>query len=169
MHSCHMPKPPHPAPAQGYLMQKIIACEKRSLPCLCTEWCFDSCVSGCIQQVSASGTPSWRLENGAALRITIPVHVRLCDPCGHCRTCPASIEVETCLPHSFLYGMEDARNTLLILPCVQLIGAENTCSGCFRVKLAVSLEICLLRYETLCCASMKPPCPQLPLYPPPIC
>ncbi|MBR6571883.1 MAG: hypothetical protein IKK75_15660, partial [Clostridia bacterium] len=103
------------------------------------------------------------------LRISVPVSVRLCDPCGHCFTRSASVDAETALPHSFLCGMEDARNTLLILPCVQLIHAEHTCGGSFRVKLAVSLDLYLLRYEAVCSGQPKPPCPQLPLYPPPIC
>jgi len=174
MHPCYPPRPPHPrpprpAPPQGYLMQKIIACEKRSLPCLYAEWCFDGCTSGCIQQVSACGTPCWTVENGCTLRISVPLNVRLCDSCGHCTAHPASVDVETDLPRSFLCGMDDPRNMLLILPCVRLLRAECTCSGCFRVQLAVSLELCLLRYEAIHCGSPKPQCPQLPLYPPPMC
>jgi len=171
MHSCYPPKPPHPrsAPPQGYLLQKIIACEKRSLPCLCAEWCFDSCSAHCIQNVAVCGAPLWTMENGCTLRITLPLSVRLCDACGHCVTQPASVELETALPHSFLCGMDDPRSTLLILPCVRLIRAEERCGGCFRVQLAVSVEICLLRYEICRCQSPKPQCPQLPLYPQPIC
>ena len=68
-----------------------------------------------------------------------------------------------------LAGMNDPRVSVLILPCVHLLRAESTGGGCFRAWLQVSLEICLLRYEILPCGSCKPECPQLPLYPPPIC
>ncbi len=169
MHPCYPPKPPRPAPSQGYLVQKIIACEKRTLPVLCAEWRFDDCASGCIQQVSACGTPCWTAENGCTLRISLPLNVRLCDACGHCTTHPTSVDAETTLPHSFLCGMDDPRNTLFILPCVRLIHAERTCGGCFRAQLAVTLEMYLLRYEALSCGCPKPQCPQLPLYPPPMC
>lgn len=171
MHPCYPPRPhpPRPAPPQGYLLQRIIGCERRSIPCLCTEWCFEGCGASSIQQVTASGAPCWTLENGCTLRLKLPVNVRLCDPCGHCVTQPASVDVETDLPRSFLCGLDDPRNTLLILPCVRLIRAECACGGCFRVQLCISLELYLLRYETIHGCQPKPSCPQLPLYPPPMC
>ena len=172
MHSCHPHRPhhpPRPAPPQGYLVQKIIACERRSIPCLCTEWCFDGCVQHTIQQAAVSGMPDWEIKNGCTLRLTVPVTVRLCDPCGRCITQPASVAVETDLPRSFLCGLDDPRNTLLVLPCIRLSHAECTCGGCFRVQLSVSLELYLLRYEAIHGCPPKPSCPQLPLYPPPMC
>ena len=150
-------------------MQRIVACEKRSIPCLCTEWCFDGCTAGCIQQVSVSGAPCWTMENGGLIRLTLPVSVRLCDSCGRCFTQSASVDVQTDLPHSFLCAMDDPRNTLLILPCVRLLRAECASAGCFRVQLCISLDLYLLRYEALCCGHPKPQCPQLPLYPQPVC
>ncbi|MBR5547185.1 MAG: hypothetical protein IKU70_09450 [Clostridia bacterium] len=173
MHCCHPPKPHHPpcpAPPQGYLMQKIIACEKRSFPCLSTEWCFDACASGSIQSVVPCGAPAWAVENGCTLQITLPVSVRLRDACGHSCAYQASIALQADLPHRFLEGLDDPRNMLLILPCVRLVHAECACGGCYRVKLSASLEICLLRYETLYCGAPKPACPPpLPLYPQPLC
>lgn len=171
MQTFHPPRPHSrpPRPAQGYLVQKIIACEKRTLPCLNTEWCFDSCCATSVQSVSAAGAPRWTLENGCTLRVSLPLNVRLCDACGRCCTQAAFIETETDLPHHFLSCMDDPRSTLLLLPCVRLVRADCTCSGCFRVQLHVSLEICLLRYEIRPCGSCKPECPQLPLYPPPLC
>lgn len=172
MHCSHPPKPcppPRPATPQGYLMQKIVACENRSLPCLCTEWCFDACTSGSIQSVVPCGAPAWTVENGS-LHITLPVSVRLCDACGHCCAYPASIAVETDLSRRFLDELDHPRSTLLILPCVRLLHAECNCGGCYRAKLAVSLEICLLRYETVYCGAPQPVCPlPLPLYPQPMC
>lgn len=174
MHPCRpahppRPRPPRPAAPQGFLMQRIIACEKRCVNDLWAEWCFESCHEGCIQSVSVSGAPVWHAENGCTLHLSVPVTVRLCDSCGHCFTQTACVELETDLPHSFLCGMNDARHTLLILPCVQLLHAEKACSGCFRVRLSVTLEVFLLRYEVLSCGSCQPQCPQLPLYPPPMC
>lgn len=173
MYCCQPPKPhhpPRPAPPQGYLMQKIVACEKRTIPCLCTEWCLDACASGTIQSVVPGGAPSWTVENGCTLRISLPLSVRLCDACGRCCAYPANSIAEIDLPHRFLSELADFRSTLLIMPCVRLLHAECACGGCFRAKLAVSLEICLLRYETVYCGAPKPACPPpLPLYPQPMC
>ena len=169
------PRPPHPRPPhpprseQGYLLQKIIACEKRSVPCLQTEWRFDCCDANTIQSVTACGTPAWTLENGCTLRVSLPVSVRACDACGRCCARPAAVDVETDLPDHLLCGMNDPRNTLFILPCIRLIRADCACGGCFRVQMHISLEICLLRYEICRCGTSKPECPQLPLYPPPMC
>lgn len=151
-------------------MQKIIACEKRSFPCLSTEWCFDACASGSIQSVVPCGVPAWTVENGCTLQITLPVSVRLRDACGHSCAYQTSIALQADLPHRFLEGLDDPRNMLLILPCVRLVHAECACGGCYRAMLAVSLEMCLLRYETLYCGAPKPACPPpLPLYPQPLC
>ena len=165
---CH-PCAPQPAPPQNILIQKIIACERRSIPCLCTELHFPACEPTCLNSVCAAGTPCWRMTDGCTLCITLPLTAQLCDACGRCCTQPASIEVETDLPRSFACAMDDPRVSLLILPCVRLLRAECAGSGCFRAQLSVSLEIYLLRYETGHCGSLKPPCPQLPLYPQPMC
>ncbi len=172
MQSFHPPRhhrPPRPAPPQGYLIHKIIACEKRSVPCLCTEWCFEHCDARSIQSVCVCGTPEWTMATDCTLRVSLPVSVRLCDSCGRCCVHPATVAVETDLPHPFLCSMDDPRNLLFIMPCVRLIRAECTCGGCFRVQLQVSLEICLLRCEIIHAGICKPECPQLPLYPPPMC
>lgn len=163
------PHPPQPAPSQGFLMQKIIACEKRSIPCLCTDLCLDACDLTAIRSIAAPASMPCMAVDGCTLRIALPLNVCACDACGHCRTLPASIDVETDLSRSFLCGLDDPRNTLLILPCVRLLRAEGTGSGCFCVQLAVSLDIYLLRYEVCHCGAPKPQCPPLPLYPKPMC
>ena len=160
------PRPPHPAPPQGILVQKIIACERRSVPALCAEWRFDGCTGQTIQNVSAAGTPCWHVENGCMLHLSLPVSVQL-GSCCHSSTHSAVLEVETPLPHSFHGCLGDSHITLLVLPWIRLLCAEEAC-GVFRVKLQLSLELYLLRYETLHTAC-KPECPPLPLYPPPIC
>ncbi len=166
---CSPPKPPRPSPAQGYLVQKIIACEKTVIPCQYTEWCFDCGDQKQIRSVSPCGTPVWTVEGGHTLCVTLPVHVCLCDSYGTSSIRTAALDIQTVLSRSFLYEMNAPGNTLFLLPGIQLVHAEHTCGGCFRVKLSVSLEAFLLRYEVLCCAPPKPSCPQLPLYPPPMC
>lgn len=163
------PHPPRPAPPAGYLIQRIIACEKRSDPCLCVQWCFEGCASGSIRSVCHSGAPCHTETDGCGVRITIPLNVCLCDPCGHARTLPANAEMNADLPPSFLRGLTEPGHTLLILPCVRLLHAEASSCSCFCAKLAVSMDLYLLRYETFCGGTPPPPCPQLPLYPPPIC
>ena len=175
MQAFHPPRPrpprpcaPQPAPMQGYLLQKIIACERRSLSGLCVDWRFEGCCRHAVHAVVPCGAPVWTLPNGCTLHVSLPVSVQLCDGCD-CLNHTASLDVETTLPQRFLAGMNDPRVSVLILPCVHLLRAESTGGGCFRAWLQVSLEICLLRYEILPCGSCKPECPQLPLYPPPIC
>ena len=172
MHPFQPPKPPCPpchAPAQGYLLQRIIAFDKRSIPCLCTEWCFDPCVSGCIQYVFLAAPPTWSIENDHELHVTIPLNVQLHDACGHSHTRNASLDLDTSLPRSMACKWNEPGLTLFILPCVRLLRAESSCEGCFRVQLAVSLDLYLLRYEAVRCPPPKPSCPQLPLYHPPVC
>ena len=170
MHCCHppLPRPPRPAPPQGWLMQRIIACERRVQPCLCAEWRFEGCCGHTIQSVSACGAPpDWHIQN-SCLHVALPLHVQLCASC-RCCTRTASVNVECDLPPGFLRCMNEARTGLFLLPCVQLLRADSGCDGVFRVQLRITLEICLLRYETCLCAPAQPACPQLPLYPPPMC
>lgn len=166
---CPPPKPPRPSPAQGYLVQKIIAHEKPVIPCLCTEWCFECGDQKQIRSVSPCGTPVWTVEGGHTLCVTLPVQVCLCDSCGTSIIRAAALDVQTALSRCFFYEMNAPGTNLLLLPDIQLLHAEHSCGGCFRAKLAVSLEVLLLRYDILCSGCAKPPCPQLPLYPPPMC
>lgn len=149
-------------------MQKIIACERRSIPCLHTDLCLNDCTLTTIRSVCAAGAAScWSMADGCTLRATLPLNVCACDACGRCCTVPSSIDVETSLPRSLACAADDPRSTLLILPCVRLVRADCGLNGCFGVQLAISLEIFLLRYELL--GQCRPQCPDLPLYPPPIC
>lgn len=161
------PCPPHSTPPDRCLLQRVLACEKRSVSCLTTEWRFDGMHA--IHSVCSSGVPScWQLEDGCTLRVSLPLSVCLSNACGS-RVLPASVDVETALPHSFAQALYDPHCTLLILPCVRLLRAECICEGVFRVQLAISLEVYLLRYELCVCGSPKPSCPPLPLYPQPLC
>lgn len=161
------PCTPHPAPPERCLLQRVLACEKRSVSCLTTEWRFDGMHA--IHSVCSSGVPScWQLDDGCTLRVSLPLSVCLSNACGS-RVQPASVDAETALPHSFAQALYAPHCTLLILPCVRLLRAECICEGVFRVQLAISLEVYLLRYELCVCGSPKPSCPPLPLYPQPLC
>lgn len=168
MRPIHPCAPPRPSPPDRCLIQRVIACEKRSVSCLATEWHFDG--MNAIHSVCASGVPScWQLDDGCTLRVSLPLSVCLSNACGQRCIQPASVDVETALPRSFAQALCDPHSTLLILPCVRLVHAQCTCESDFRVQLAISMEIYLLRYEICRCESPKPPCPQLPLYPQPLC
>ena len=172
MHSPKPPKPPCPpqcASNQGYLLQRIVACEKRSIPRLSVQWCFDPCTHGCIQRVSPCGAPVWYMKNDCTLLMTVPVSVQLCDACGQCSVQNTSLELETTISRHMASQLDDPRSMLLILPCIRFLHAENTCGACFCVQLAVWLDLYLLRYEAMHGPTPKPSCPQLPLYPPPMC
>lgn len=161
------PCPPHSTPPDRCLLQRVLACEKRSVSCLTTEWRFDGMHA--IHSVCSSSVPScWQLDDGCTLRVSLPLSVCLSNACGS-RVQPASVDAETALPHSFAQALYDPHCTLLILPCVRLLRAECICEGVFRVQLAISLEVYLLRYELCVCGSPKPSCPPLPLYPQPLC
>jgi len=160
--------PHRPPPQPGYLMQKIIVFEKRVIPEHCAELCLSDCSLTAIRSICAAGAAAAGVCAGQ-LQLSIPVSVCACDACGRCCTLHETISVQTALPSGCLHHPEDARTTLLVLPCVRLLRWDCTGSGCFRVHVHILLEIYLLRYETLGCTPCKPACPSLPLYPPPIC
>lgn len=163
-----------PGPCESVLVQKIIACEQRTIPCLCTELDITG-LPECapeplrIVRVQASGSQPWWTPlsdchcGQIPVRITIPVTVWLCDSCGGTHTASALLDVETTLPRSLCLA-EGARHSLFILPCVQLLGCE--CG--FTVRLRITLECYLLCCEPCQLHRPAPSCPELPLYPPPI-
>lgn len=159
------PRPPGPLPAQGYLLQKIIASKRRVLPCVRTELCTAAC-HGTLKSVSAAGAAVCTVCDERTLNAVIPLCAAVCDACGHLNRYDSSVEVQTPLPCRW---PDEPGTTLLALPCVQLICAESAASGCFCAQLHITLDIYLLRYEMCGCLPPKPSCPQLPLYPQPLC
>lgn len=172
---CCPPRPPKPPASDSVLLQKIVACERRTLPCVRTELEVTglpecACAPLRIVQVKQSGAQPWWTPLDAcccsgetSVKITIPVCVWLLDQNGRTFTAAALVEVETRLPH-WLCTAESCRHSLLILPCVQLICAE--CG--YLVQLHVSLEFYLLCFSPYQLRCPEPACPNLPLYPPPI-
>lgn len=172
------PKPPmKPAKpkCESVLLQKIICCEKRHIPQLCTRIQLTEC-SGCapyrLLSVQPSGAQPWwtPVENHAPdarrqIRVSIPVCCQVCD--GEGRTFCASTVVEAEV--SYRSGCGDSgRVSLFIVPCVRLTGGD-VCSedGCFCVQLEVNLELYLLKPEPCAMHRPEPACPELPLYPVP--
>ena len=157
------PPQPHPS-CDGWLMQKVIARETITIPCHCDRLCLHTACRQ-IQSVHYSGLPVQITagENGC-VRISIPLSVQLCDPCGRLLSVPAQTETDVSLPRSFQCQNRQSCQ-LVIFPCVRLLCAEESC-GCFAVQLQIVLEMFLVCHEL--CGRCKPACPQLPLYPPPI-
>ena len=163
---CHPkpPPPPRPLPPQGYLLQKIIACEHVSVPSLCVEWSPECGDAANVQCVSASGAACASCAAGV-LEASLPLTVTYRDACGRLRTSCASVSAQAPLPHTCL--CDDPRSSLLVLPCVRLMSAQPAGCGAFRLHLQAQLQVYALRYEV--CGTPRPACPQLPLYPPPHC
>lgn len=162
----HHPIPP-PAP-QGFLMQKIIARHRTSIPCFSTEVQLDGCQCTVLKSVTACGPAAVTPCGERTVQLAIPVSVCAADACGRLCTQTSVIHVQADLPRSFLCA-PDPRSSLLALPSVCLVRAENAGCGCFRVQLHITLDLYLLRYEACGCPPPRPACPQLPLYPPPMC
>lgn len=158
--------PPKPLPAQGYLLQKIIASERRELPCVCTQLCPSACHAGTLKSVSASGAAVCTVCDGTTLNAVVPLCFVICDACGRLSRHTSSVEVQTPRPCRW---PDEPGAALLALPCVQLLCAEPSASGCFHAQLHITLDLYLLRWELCGCLPPKPVCPQLPLYPRPLC
>lgn len=178
---CSHHRPPGPVPCpqpSGVLLNRIVACEKRVIPRLCTV--LDAFgLPECVQPVRlqsifpANDPPAWTILGECdpcgriPMCVSIPLRLLLADSCG--RTYPASamLDVETWLPRAFADSW-DCR--MQILPSVQLLCREcMSCDTRFEVQLHVTLDLYLLRPEVFHMKPPRPSCPDLPLYPPPIC
>ena len=167
---CHPPRPPAPPkspPPQGVLLPTILAGDRRILSgwrttlsvnglCGCGPWRLTGVLPG--------GAVQWRACAPRRVKLTIPLLVLACDPCGAAQTGTAVLEVETCLACSL---SDPWCAQLVILPCVQLACAQE-CQGscCFEAVFHITLDFFWVRpqpHHTGGCA-----CPPLPLYPPPI-
>lgn len=165
---------PHPPPKpQGVLLPRILAHEKRSIQQLCTDLCFcdlpgvPPLTLGALRWTGAQPlcTSACDLCGNPVLRISIPLCAELCDSCGRRHTACTSIDVETPVRHA----CSTECGTWFVQPCIALICADRLPDdSCFRVQLRISLEIYLLRLEPCAMPPCRPPCPDLPLYPPPI-
>lgn len=159
----HHPPKPHPAP-EGWLMQKVIACDRQIISPHCIRLCpAEPCRQ--IRSVEYSGLPVRVSPAGSNLvKVDIPLSVQLCDSCGCCTWTSSHAEVE--VPLSPMLSCKRAEHCqLMVLPEVCLLCCEESC-GCFQIQLRIVLSLFLVCYEL--CGRCRPACPQLPLYPPPI-
>ena len=175
----HSPRPcppPKPPQHQGVLLPSIIAHERLPLSRICTELRLHplpECVQLCLKALWADSCQVQKrccrtdACGNPRVKIAIPVQVQLCDLCGRMYAAYGEVETEVALPHRFS-RMDGC--TLFIQPYVQLLRSENTCEReVFSVQLSVVLDVYLLRLEPCLSHSCRPACPQLPLYPPPMC
>lgn len=151
---------------EGWLMQKVVACDRQVIPCHEAELCLcgvpdDSCAK--VRNVSYSGLPMRMTQSCNCMRAVIPLTVQLCDHCGRCFWAGAETEVEIRLPCSCIHPHA---GQLFLVPEVRLLNAQDACGGCFRVQLQIVLNLYVLSCEIM--GRCRPVCPQLPLYPPPI-
>lgn len=176
-HECCCPicKPNRPNPTQSVLLPRIIASGREWLRRVCVDLLVEDlpcCAEPplMLTSVAPSGEPSWEpLADGRPLRyrISIPLLCQVRDRCGCMHTGQSRISVEVCLRPS-CPTPECWRASLQVSPCVRLICADGGQNGCFAAQLEVVVEAYLLRWEP-CSTGIpcRPPCPELPLYPPP--
>ncbi len=178
-HECCCPlcKPGRPAPTPSVLLPRILAsgreCLRRSCVNLQVEG-LPCCVRPpfALVSVSPAGEPAWApCGEGRALRfqVEIPLLCQVRDGCGSLHQGRSAISTQVCLRPG-CPAPECWRASLQVLPCVRLICAECSQTACFAAQLEVLVEAYMLRWEP--CATgipCKPPCPELPLYPPPCC
>lgn len=173
---CPLPpmKPSKPK-CESVLLQKIVCCEKRHIPQLCTRLELEglcACPPYRLLSVQPSGAQPWwsPLESHGPdarhhIKVFIPVCCQVCDGEGHPHTATTVVEAEVsyrpCCPPS-----DCSHANLFIVPWVRLTGGD-VCSeeAVFCVQLEVSLEIYLLRPQPCAMHRPEPACPELPLYP----
>ena len=172
------PVPMRPAPCTGVLLDRIISSEKRVIPRLCTvleAFGLPDCAPPLrlVRIVPAEGIPSWTVTGDpdpcgrVPVCVSIPVRMILCDSCGRTHSATAVIDVQTWIPCAMT---ESWGCRLHIVPAIQLLCREClSCDAHFEVQLHITLDFYLLRPEAVYPGRPAPACPDLPLYPPPIC
>lgn len=171
------PVKPH---CESVLLQKIIACEKRSIPQLCTriepkELPSCACPPFTLVSLTQSGAQPWWSpmescgpDTRNRIRVFIPVCCQICDGEGRHRHANAVVEVET--GYRPPCQSADRRESLFLVPCLRLTGGD-LCSEepAFCVQLEISLEIYVLRPEPCAMHRSEAMEKELPLYPQPVC
>lgn len=164
---------------ESVLLPKIVACERRNIPRLCTEvelegipCCAEPPYRLCgLRQSGAQ--PWWRpLDAGGShqrmrIAVCIPVCAEITDSCGKCYHAAGVVQAEVsvgahCMP------CDGWKQQLFIVPALRLLKGENSSAdACFRVEVEVQLEIYLLKPEACMVKKSEPSCPDRPLYPKP--
>ncbi|MEG0742952.1 MAG: hypothetical protein RSH26_07070 [Clostridia bacterium] len=176
---CTSSKPAKPVKAEGVLLQKITACERRNITGLCADLTLEGLPCSAkppftLLMVQQSGAQPWwtPLEHQGAdsrlhIRAYIPVCCQVRDACGELYHATGVVEAEASLrppcPLSDCW-----RHNICVVPCVRLCQTDcRSENNTFHVQLEVTLEIYLLRPEPCMVRKPEPTCPELPLYPPP--
>lgn len=171
------PKPVKPV-CENVLLQKIVGCERRSIPQLCVRISpeLPPCAEGpyTLTALTQSGAQPWWVpaeshgpDARSHIRVFIPVCCRLCDREGKTIHTNAVVEAEVSYRHN-CHPAENWRMNLFIIPCLRMTGGDM-CSedGTFCVQLEIHLEIYMLKPEP--CAMQRHMPPEKPLYPQPAC
>lgn len=166
------PHPPRPPMEGGVLLPKIVARERIDLPCFPAELCLSDLPCGArppyrLQWVRACGQtavlPGCRPD---VLILRIPLTVQFCDACGKAYTAAASVEAQICAPRCVQHG---CHHLLWASPEVRLLESACADGSCFCTTLSIGGDVYLLHMEPCMTRAPRPACPQLPLYPPPMC
>ena len=172
-----VPRPPHSPPADGVLLSRVAAMEKRVIPRLCTvleAFGLPECAYPLRLQklIPAEGQPACTVLGECnpcgrvPVCVSIPVRMLICDANGRRHSVSAMVDVQTWIPGRMLecWGCQ-----WCILPCIQLLCGEClSCDARFEVSLHITLDFYLLRPEVFRPGRPAAVCPDLPLYPPPI-
>ncbi len=176
-----VPVKPHKPHCESVLLQKIVCCEKRRIPNLCTRITLEglppcACKPYMLESVYQSGAQPWwtPMENhGPDTRnhicVSIPVCCVVCDGEGKRHHASAVVETEVSYRSAGHHG-EHWRNSLFIVPCIRMLGGDccsDTAEFCIQVE--IFLEIYLLRHEPCTVQRSEPVYEELPLYPMPPC
>lgn len=162
---------------ENVLLQKIVACERRHIPCAYHSLELED-VPSCAKppfkllDVRQNGAqPWWRAMDCPGdykriqIKIFIPVCAELQDSCGKTFFSSGVVETEASVKAGGNV-CDSWKQQFFIIPCVALLQGEY-CSETpvFCVKLEIKLEIYLLRPEACALKKSEPPCPDLPVYP----
>lgn len=171
------PHPPAGPGACGWLLPQIVCCEHRTIPCFCATlelFGLPECAGelSLCSIVPAGEEPTLALCGACdpcgriPVRVSIPVSVLLQSGCTQHRA-SSVVDVDTWLPSAFA---PEWPMRVLILPRLRPVcGCSRVCGTRLEVQLHIELDCYVLCLRACHAQPPAPACPQLPLYPPPIC
>lgn len=176
-----VPVKPQKPRCESVLLQKIVCCEKRTIPQLCTQITLENvppcaCAPFRLESVHQSGAQPWWSPvetHGPDMRnhilVSIPVCCAITDSEGKRYNATAVVQTEVSY-RADGHQREQWRNSLFIVPCLRMIGGD-TCSdtAVFCIRVEIHLEIYLLRPEPCAMQRHETVCEEVPLYPIPAC
>lgn len=166
---------------ESVLLQKIVCCEKRTIPNLCTQITLDglptcACAPYRLEWVQQSGAQPWWTpvqthgpDSRNHILVSVPVCCIVVDGEGNRHHAASVVQAEVSYKNG-AYGKESWRNSLLIVPCIRMLGGD-VCSDApnFCIQVEIHMEIYLLRPEPCAVQQPQPLYEEMPLYPVPVC